>query len=165
MQRGPATNCNISISAPILDDVSFRTVVLGRRIFMIQWIYSERLKSLPMSLSAARNEKPGETSSASVAACHEDTSAITTTTIADLSMEENATSVYRSPIAPSADTEDGPSATMLEVKGGHVDKPVPKEEVSREIAGRVDVDVGVEVAAVADEDELDTAGEWYDGTM
>ena len=54
---------------------------------------------------------------------------------------------------------------MLEVKGGHVDKPVPKEEVSREIAGRVDVDVGVEVAAVADEDELDTAGEWYDGTM
>lgn len=100
-----------------------------------------------MRLSAARSEIPEEVPSASVAACHEETPANTTTTIADLYME------------------DGLPAAMLEVKGDDGNTPVPKEEeVSREVSVSTDVEVEVEVAAVADEDELATAGEWYGGT-
>lgn len=108
---------------------------------------------------------PEETPPGPVAACVEETPAITSTTIADLPMEDNAAYVYSSPITPAAAMADGPSAAMLEVKSDDGDKSVPEEEeVSREISVSSDVEEGVQAAAVANEDELATAGEWYGRT-
>lgn len=108
---------------------------------------------------------PEETPPGSVAACHEETPAITATTSADLPVEDNAAYVDSSPITPAAATADGPSVAMLEVKSDDGDKSVPEEEeVSREVSVSSGVEVGVEVAAVANEDELATAGEWYGRT-
>lgn len=109
---------------------------------------------------------PEEAPPTSVVVSHEEILSNATTTMADLSVEENAGYAYRSMISPADDMEDSSSsAVMLEVKSDDGDKSVPKEgEVSREISMSSGVEVGVEVAAAAEEAELATAGEWCDGT-
>lgn len=84
-------------------------------------------------------------------------------------MGENTASLYSLSTTLSADRGAGPAAAMSEAKGAADGGTslLKEKEQSREIPLNADSEVGVEVemAAVADEDEPATAGEWHNGEV